>query len=64
MAKMNDDETVAMSEKPYKTISAARAAATIKAKAEQGETFIIYKRTDYWHFVPLEYKTIAHESEV
>ena len=64
VAKMNDNETVSMSEKPYKTISAARAAATIKAKAEQGETFIIYKRTDYWHFVPLEYKTIAHESEV
>ena len=36
VAKMNDNETVSMSEKPYKTISAARAAATIKAKAEQG----------------------------
>lgn len=49
---------------PTEEADQLKAAATIKAKAEQGETFIIYKRTDYWYFVPLEYKTIAHESEV
>lgn len=64
VGKMMDNESVEMSRKPCRSLSAARGVATKCAKAERGKTFIIYKRVNYWHYIPVEYKSMADESEV
>lgn len=64
VGKMMDNESVEMSRKPCRSLSAARGVATKYAKAERGKTFIIYKRVNYWHYIPVEYKSMADESEV
>lgn len=64
VGEMMDNESVEMSRKPCRSLSAARGVATKYAKAERGKTFIIYKRVNYWHYIPVEYKSMADEPEL
>lgn len=57
VGEMMDDETVQMGKKPYRTISTARGVASKYAAAEPGKVFIIYKRTNQWHYRPVEFKS-------
>lgn len=63
VGKMLDDETVQMGEKPYRTLAAARGVASKFAASEKGNVFIIYERTNQWHYVPKEYKIINEEEK-
>lgn len=63
VGKMMDDETVQMSSTRFKTISSARGTATKWAKSEPGKVFIIYRRTNQWHYRPMEYKLNGVEAE-
>ena len=63
VGEMEGDESVKMGERMYRTIAAARTAASNFAKANNGKTYLIYKRTDYWHYRPMDYKRIEEEEE-
>ena len=61
VAEMGNDETVNVNDKTYRTISSARKAVTLMSKAARGKSYIIYKRSDYWHYRPIECKMNKEE---
>jgi hypothetical protein len=63
VGKMMDNETVQMGKKVYRSISAARAVASKYANSERGKVFIIYRRTNQWHYRPMEFKLNEEEEE-
>lgn len=63
VGEMGDDETVKMSKKAYRSLSTAKGVATKYANEKRGKAFVIYKRTNQWHYRPVDFRLNEEEEE-
>lgn len=63
VGQMEDNETVKMSAKPYRTFATAKSVATKYANSNRGKVYIIYKRTNQWHYRPVDFRLNEEEEK-